>query len=148
VWTGLWSAPGPRYLLVFTPLLLLPLGGWLEQRRGVALRVAVGLLALVGLGVQVVLMAADWQAVIRMMDWERWAPGMRFVFLPDQSPVLGCARGVGQGLIDVWLWQVATGAGGARAHPVLATGVALAIVVGIGFCSLRVRRELQAAGPS
>jgi hypothetical protein len=29
-WTGLWSAPGPRYQLISTPLLLLPLGLWLE----------------------------------------------------------------------------------------------------------------------
>ena len=45
-WHGLWSSPGPRYLFVATPLLMLPLGPWLDGARRTWQWLAVGGLAL------------------------------------------------------------------------------------------------------
>jgi 4-amino-4-deoxy-L-arabinose transferase-like glycosyltransferase len=60
IWHGLWSSPGPRYLLVLTPLLMLPLGPWLDRQGQTWQPWAVAGLGLAGLAVQIPLLAAHW----------------------------------------------------------------------------------------
>ena len=114
VWTGLWSSPGPRYLFVTTALLMLPVGRWLDERRSRLEWSALGMLAVVGFAIQIVLMAVKWPAVIRLMDYPLFDTTMSFVFVPELSPILGSAAAVGQGLVASRLWELWFGAPGIR----------------------------------
>src|SRR2546426_5486080 len=60
-WTGLWSAPGPRYLLPSCALLLLSLGAWLDLKHARLSHAALVSLAAVGGVAQLALLTADWQ---------------------------------------------------------------------------------------
>ena len=51
LWHGLWSCPGPRMVFAATPLLMLPLGPWLDARRSRRALVVTGLLGLLGAGI-------------------------------------------------------------------------------------------------
>ena len=48
LWHGLWSSPGPRMIFTAVPLLMLPLGPWLDRPGGRARAWAVTSLALLG----------------------------------------------------------------------------------------------------
>ncbi|MDJ0849608.1 MAG: phospholipid carrier-dependent glycosyltransferase [Myxococcota bacterium] len=125
-WTGLYSAPGPRYQLIATPLLLLPLGLWLEERRSKAWWGAVALLAALGLFVQGVLMSVIWAELVDQMGWKAYAPRWEFLFVAADSPVAGAARYVFASPLplDTWLLRLARGW---PDHPP-APGTALAIL--------------------
>ena len=109
LWTGLWSSPGPRMLFAAVPLLMLPLGCWLDAGLGRAQWGCVVLLAAAGAGVQLLLMLASWPVVIDAMDYHRFDPGKAFVFLPQYSPLIGSARVIADGHVDAWLWRLWTG---------------------------------------
>src|SRR5262245_14254059 len=98
-WTGLWSAPGPRYLFPSFALLLLSLGAWLDLPHSRAARTAVVALAAVGAIAQLALLTADWQAVtqpLQAADWQaavesgryvNYEPDFAFLFDPAASPI-------------------------------------------------------------
>ena len=103
-WTGLWSAPGPRYLFPSCALLLLSLGAWLELRHSRLARAALTSLAAVGAVIQIALLTADWQEVTKPLhaaEWqaavasgryENYDPDFAFLFDPAASPIWGvCA---------------------------------------------------------
>lgn len=138
-WTGLWSAPGPRYLYAAVPLLMLPLGPWLDAASRRQWRALAGVAAL-GVAIQIVLMAARWNAVIALMQYERFAPGMRFVFLPDLTPIEGSVRAIAAGQIDAWLFGLARGFDGEPGHPGAALALALAWAVLFGLSVRALRR--------
>jgi hypothetical protein len=126
-WTGLWSAPGPRYQLVWVGLLLLPLGLWLDRSPSRAPWLAVGGLAALGLFVQLVLMSVRWGGLIEAMGYRESQPRWAFLFLPDQSPVLGAARLVLRGEeIDLWIRALWLGWPGQEPAPGVALGLAAA----------------------
>jgi Dolichyl-phosphate-mannose-protein mannosyltransferase len=122
-WTGLWSAPGPRYLFVATPLLLLPLGPWLDShpKRGAVVVVA---LAAVGAVVQLALLLADWSAVIATNHYLAWSPPKGFVWSFTAGPIPASARAVADGWLGPWLWTIAKGWEGRPGTP----GVALVLL--------------------
>jgi hypothetical protein len=122
-WSGLWSAPGPRYLFPLVPLLLLPLGHWLDRPSRWAMAAALGLL---GLGVQLVSLLVRWGSVPSLTGWPVDAPDQSdFLFDPGRSPVVVMTRLLASGgPIDSWLWQLAHGWPGFPARP----GVALALL--------------------
>lgn len=127
-WTGLWSAPGPRYQLISVPLFLLPLGLWLDERRS-RLRVAlVAALAALGAWVQLVLMTVHWGGLIAYMRWKQAQPKWSFLFLPEESPLAGASRlFLDWRFRDNWLLRLARGwVGGEPPHPV-AAAVVLAV---------------------
>ena len=68
-------------------------------------------------------MAARWNAVIWMMQYERFAPAMRFVFLPDLTPIEVSVHAIAAGQIDAWIFGLARGFDGEPGHP----GAALAL---------------------
>lgn len=116
-WSGMFSAPGPRYLFVALPLGMLPLGPWLDAASRRARRAVVAL-AVLGAGVQFVLLAARWGWVIRTFGYETWpAPRYEFLFVPQLSPIVGSASAVAHGAWAPWLALLARGWPGAPPRP-------------------------------
>ena len=151
-WTGLWSAPGPRYVFVAIPLLLLPLGKLVDRSLGAGdvsggrgMRAAIVGLAGLGALVQLALLLARWPAVIRLMEWQtNYGPLMDFVFVAKDSPLVGCFRAVSQGLIDAWLWVQWTGGGPVLPpRPGMAIAGALVCIATIAV-TLRALRDAMA----
>jgi hypothetical protein len=141
-WPGLWSAPGPRYLFVVTPLLMLPLGPWLDTRRRAGVRALAWGLAVVGAGVQVVLLLARWSAVIRGMGYQKAFrdAGFAFLFVPTESPIVGSWRALVAGHVDPWLWGLARGSE-LRSGAPFAPAVLLALwCVALGLVLRRLRQ--------
>jgi hypothetical protein len=123
-WTGLWAAPGPRYLFVAVPLLLLSLGPWLDSPLPGRARVAaVSVLAVVGFAVQFVLMGTWFAKVVPTLtdEYLRLEPPITFVYFWDKSPILGSARLLfAQGRLDTWLWNLWYGWEGRAGTPLAA----------------------------
>ena len=146
-WTGLWSAPGPRYLFVATPLVMLALGPWLDRGLPASSWLCVIALASVGTLVQISLLSASWTAVMHTMNYARWAPKMNFMFLPDQSPILASARSVATGTCDPWLCRLYEGWPDFEAQPLAA--LALLMMWALGFAiSIWLLRQAYCAHPS
>lgn len=127
-WTGLWSAPGPRYLFVLIPFLMLPLGPWLGDRSGarastrLAKWTAVAMLGAAGLCVQLLCLTVRWGSVPNLAAWPVLDPdGSNFLFEPSRSPLVVIARLLAQGgPRDPWILRVAEGWPGVAAAPGLA----------------------------
>jgi hypothetical protein len=148
LWHGLWSAPGPRYVFALTPLLLLPLGTWLELPRPRWQRALAALLAALGGVTQLALIAAPWRgALTRLGFLDDFAqgryPSPAFLFDPWRSPILAHLRGLFAGEIDAWLWALWFGVGRA---PQRALACALFAVWALAFalCASRLRRSIAA----
>jgi hypothetical protein len=141
-WTGLWSAPGPRYLLPSCTLLLLSLGAWLDLKHTRLAHAALVSLAVVGATAQLALLTADWQAVtepLQAAEWQaavdsgryvNYEPEFAFLFDPAASPIWGSLRATVSGQIDSWLWKFAWGWPGEPARPAIA--LSLALLWGVG----------------
>ncbi|TDI36248.1 MAG: hypothetical protein E2P02_25715 [Acidobacteria bacterium] len=143
-WTGLWSAPGPRYLFVVTPLLLLSLGPWFDGGIGHRDRLLIAALAGVGALVQISLMSASWTYVMHVMNYKRWAPKMEFMFLPDQSPILASARTVAAGTCDPWLCRLYEGWPDFDARPLAVVAVLIVWVFGFAISLWSLHRAYRA----
>jgi hypothetical protein len=138
-WTGLWAAPGPRYLFVAVPLLLLSLGPWLDgpaarKRSGVA---ALAVVSLLGAAVQFVLMGTWFAKVIPTLtdEYLRAEPQITFVYHLDKSPILGSARLLlEQRGLDTWLWGLGRGWSGREGTPLAAMTVFAALVACLSAC--------------
>ncbi len=143
-WSGLWSAPGPRYLFLLVPLLLLPLGLWLNspQRWATAL-----VLAIAGFFVQVVSTIVRWGSVPALADYPILGPDQAdFLFQISRSPVVVMTGLlVSGGPIDSWLWNLWHGWDGFRGRP----GAVLALLglwtAAAAACGTGLRRALRAA---
>jgi hypothetical protein len=91
-----------------------------------------------------VLVLSRWSAVIRDMGYLEAArrSDFGFLFVPGRSPILGSARAVLDGQLDVWLVGLATGFGGGPGAP-LAAALLLALWAFALFLALRgLRRSL------
>jgi len=125
-WSGLWSAPGPRYLLALVPVALAPLGLWLrgERRRW---RVAAGL-ALAGAWVQLACTVVRWGSVPSLAGYPVLSPDQSsFLFEPGRSPVLVMSRLLlGGGPYDAWLLEQWRGWPGTTGSPALVIALLLA----------------------
>lgn len=145
LWHGLWSAPGPRYLFAATPLLLLPLGRWLDAHAGPRERRLLFGLAVAGVAVQLVLVLSRWSAVIRILDYHQSVlrSGFDFLFVPGQSPILGSARAVAEGELDAWLFGLATGFDGAAGSPAAAALLLALWALALGFAVSRLRGSVR-----
>jgi hypothetical protein len=141
-WHGLWSALGPRYLVPVTPLLLLPLGAWLD-RRGRSGWAAVLPLALLGLAIQAVHVAVNFAYVYHFEKYVDWNPPYGFLFIPDRAPIVAHARALlaADYRVDMWLIHVWREIGAGRA-----LGLAGLWLVAVGLCAWRLGRAVRAAG--
>ena len=142
-WHGLWSAPGPRYLVALVPLLMVPVGPWLDAgARGAW--AAAALLGVVGCAIQLPLAMAQWRNTVALMDYMAEAATLDFLFDVARGPIVGCARAVAQGEIDVYLFALARGVPGRE--PQLAIALVLAVLWLCAFVpALRALRRALAA---
>lgn len=144
-WTGLWSAPGPRYLFPVCVLLMLPVGLWLDRRPGIPARIALSGLAAAGFATQLGLMAASWSATIRLADYASYRPPYSFLWLPEASPVITCLQSVVAGYHDVWLLKLAVGWPGMPGQPRAALAILLAILIALAGSLVWLARTLRDA---
>ena len=148
-WEGLWSAPGPRYLFFLTPLLLLPLGGWLDREGNRALRWgSVAVLGAAGFFVQLVSTLVHWGKVPALAQYLDFEPRWSFLFIPEHAPVTEMTRlAFSGGPYDPWLIRLGEGWTGFNAQPGLAWTLFAAwfaiLCVGL-FCIRREALRLEA----
>lgn len=100
-WHGMWCF-GPRYLAAMVPMLLLPLGGWM-QARGHRVWFVVMPLALVGLWMQLIHVAVNFWWVVREEGYSDFQPPFGFLFHIATSPILAHSRA-----LLAWDWRVDT----------------------------------------
>jgi hypothetical protein len=143
-WHGLWSSPGPRYLFALTPLLLLPLGPWLDRPPPRWQRALAGVLAGVGLVIQIALVTAHWRGIVSAMGYERelTVASQPFLFEPLRSPIAAHLRALFAGQIDIYLWRLWSGVPGRAPQPALALGLLGAWALAFGYCVRRLRASI------
>jgi len=140
-WHGLWSAPGPRYLFALTPLLLLPLGPWLDAPHPRWQRWLAGALAAIGCAIQATLVSAHWRHTVERMGYEPELSGASppFLFDPLRSPIVGHLRSLFAGDVDVYLWTLWSGVPGRAPQRALALGLVLVWAAALAYCARRLR---------
>jgi hypothetical protein len=141
-WHGLWSAPGPRYLFVLVPFLMLPLGPWLDAQPGRAEWIALLALALMGLVTQLSLMGSWFPEVVARMAYPPLTHETPdFLFSPGASPILGSAGTIlASGRLNIWLWGLANGFPGRAGSPVVAFGLFALWLALLVACGRRLHR--------
>jgi len=146
-WSGLWSAPGPRYLFLLVPLLLLPLGLWLDSPRRWA---AASLLAVAGLFVQLVSTLVRWGSVPGLADYPIVGPDQAdFLFEISRSPVLVMTGLLASGgPIDSWLWNLWHGWEGFAGQPGAVVALLGLWTAAASVCGIALRRALRATRAS
>ena len=146
-WTGLWAAPGPRYLFVPMVLLMLPLGPWLDHTHQRAARAALWGLAALGLLVQIALLATHMGEVGTEHGWIDFEPQWGFLFLPNgSSPIPAAVTALFSGAhLDSFLIRLARGWPGHLPAPGTAAAVLAVWLAALLALGLRVRRELHRA---
>ena len=142
-WHGLWSAPGPRYLFALTPLLLLPLGSWLDAPKPRWQVWLAGALAGVGFLTQIALISAHWRGIVERMGYERELMVARqpFLFDPLRSPIAAHLHSLFAGEIDVYLWRLWSGVPGRAPQRALAVVLLCAWAVAMAYCVAAPARE-------
>jgi hypothetical protein len=143
-WEGLWSAPGPRYLFLWTPFLMLPLGPWLDRSASLAKWFWVAALGLAGFFVQFVSTVVKWGSVPRLAHYTEFEPRWSFLFIPQHSPIAEMTRLLAQGgPIDPWLWRLAQGWTGFQASPLAALAISALWLAAIAALCALMRREVR-----
>jgi len=144
-WSGLWSAPGPRYLYLLVPLLLLPLGLWLDSSRRWAIA---SLLAAVGFFVQLVSTLVRWGSVPNLAEYPILGPDQAdFLFQVSRSPVVVMTGLLASGgPLDSWLWNLWHGWPGFAGRPGAVVTLLGLWTVAATACGIALRRALRAAG--
>jgi hypothetical protein len=102
-WAGGWSW-GPRYLLPIIPFLTLPVAYYFDREWRAAM---VGILALLGVGVQVLGVAVNYSYVT--WDWidQKLNPPDAYLYVPEISPIPTHLADLIRGRdVDVWLLWV------------------------------------------
>jgi len=142
-WTGLWSAPGPRYVFPVGVFLMLPLGLWID--RGLTWRrlAALSVLGFAGLCAQLALMTASWGATVGLSNYGQYGPDFSFVFVPQASPILTSARTALAGYIDLWLLDLYLGWPGQPGYPAVARGCALGLLIALVVVVIWLRRLMR-----
>jgi hypothetical protein len=132
-WPGLWSAPGPRYLYSCIPLLLLPLGLWLDGHPRRRLRKLTAILALAGSLIQGTLLLAPWGVTVSQMGYAALGPEGLFLWSLSEGPLVGAFQTVWvHGDLSPLFLKIAWGWPG---HPAAPT---LAVCLGVAWAALLV----------
>jgi hypothetical protein len=160
-WSGLWSAPGPRYLFVLVPVLLLPLGLWLDapdaaespdasdgkaSRMPRSRRLALaGVLAALGFFVQLVSTVVRWGSVQALADYPALSPDQSdFLFQLSRAPAIVMTGLLASGgPLDSWLWNLWHGWEGFAGRPGAVIVLLIAWAAALGFCTRALVRALR-----
>jgi len=145
-WPGLWSAPGPRYLLATVPLLMLPLGLWLDEARRPLVWIAMLLLAGIGLLVQLAFMSTWWSGLIATAGYPGFEPEWGFLFLPEESPLAVALRSLKEAPLHPWIVRLAQGRPGQVAAPGAAAVFGTLWATVLGFVSHGLWRRIRFQG--
>ncbi len=139
-WHGMWGF-GPRYLVPLVPLLLLPLGCWMEH-VGRKAWLAVAPLAAVGFWVQLVHVAVNFWYVVLHENYINFRPPYGFLFIWDFAPILAHSRALvaADRRVDMWLISVYRGFGPGRMLT-----LALPLLTLLAVCLWKLRRSLGTA---
>lgn len=150
MWYSGYVTVGPRYLFVAVPLLLLPLGPWLDRARGVGAWVATGVLGAAGLLVQFVLLTVDYGEVLMTLKYWTILPHGSFVFLTDaRTPLLAMADALRSGThIDPWLWNAFYGLDHVPAFPRLVVGIGVVWAACTSLAGVALWRAARSDAPS
>ena len=143
-WHGLWSAPGPRYLFALVPLLMLPLGAWLDRPKPRWQRGLAGGLAALGFATQLALITARWQRTVARMGYEPelTVASQRFLFEPLRAPIAGQLRSLFAGDVDAYLWTLWFGVPGRAPQRALAFALLCAWALALAYCGWRLRASI------
>lgn len=141
-WHGLWCF-GPRYLAAVVPLLMLPLGPWLET-RGRNHWLILAPLALLGLWMQMIHFAVDFWNVILQENYLTFQPANGFLFNPAASQIVAHSRALlaWDWRVDMWLVTVYRTFGAGRFMLLFLPLAAL-----LAGCLWKLRQSLRALGP-
>lgn len=142
-WTGLWSAPGPRYLLAAVPPAMLPLGPWLDRVRSAWARGAAALLGVLGGGVQLLFLTTWWSGVVHAAGWQEVEPPFAFLFDVGRSPPAEALRTLLRGDLHPWIVRLLEGA--TSVEPAAAAALAGVWLAAIGLAAWALRRALRPA---
>ncbi len=118
-WHGQWCF-GPRYLMALVPILLLPLGLWL-QHAGREKLVAVAVLVAVGMYIEVLHFAVNVSYVYYHERYDTLNPQYSQIFVPEISQLVTHTRGLiaMDDRVDMWLVDTARLKGGRTAELLL-----------------------------
>jgi hypothetical protein len=146
-WTGLWSAPGPRYVFIATPLLMLPLGQWLDGATSARRGWTVAVIAIPAAVMQLALSAVRWGMVPRHAGYPMETPDVSsFLFEPERSPVWITTRLLLRGeLIDLQLLRIWHGWPGFAGRPGIAATLLLVWCIALAACGAWLIREVKRA---
>jgi Flp pilus assembly protein TadD len=105
-WHGLWCF-GPRYLMALVPLLMLPLGPWLEGAGRKYWLILVPL-ALTGLWMQAIHFAVDFWEVALRENYPAFKPPHGFLFIPTASQIVAHSKALlaWDSRVNMWLVTV------------------------------------------
>jgi len=121
LWTGLFSCPGPRYLVTPMVFALLGLGPWLDHARSLAAHATFAGLAAAGAVAQLASICVSWARLTTGGAWATWQPPFGFVFEWHAAPLpLALSRLFDPTFADVWLARVALGWPGFPGRPLFA----------------------------
>jgi hypothetical protein len=144
LWTGLYSCPGPRYLVTPMVFSLLGLGPWLDHARGVLARAAFGVLAAAGASVQLVSAVVSWSRLAS--GYNASQPPFGFVFDWENAPLMqGIANSFNPQFWDIWIVRTALGWPGFPGRPLLAAAVFACWALALAASVVRLRRALGQA---
>jgi hypothetical protein len=145
-WTGLWAAPGPRYLFAAMVLMMLALGPWLDAARGFAARASVAVLAGAGAAVNLVTSVTSFASLARVEQWEIWEPPFGFLFEASASPLAAAFRALDDSaMYDLFVVRLAQGWPGAPPAPAAALCIALLWAGGCAGLAVALKRKLAGA---
>lgn len=144
LWTGLYSCPGPRYLFTAMVFLMLPLGPWLDEARGLASRAAFAALAAAGALVQLLSAIPSWGRIVQ--GYQGWWPPFGFVFEPAFAPlVVALQHALDPAYADLWVLRTALGWRGQPGAPATALAIGLGWLALTALLAFWLRRSLAAA---
>jgi hypothetical protein len=149
LWHGLWSAPGPRYLFALTPLLLLPLGIWLDAPAPRWQRWLTGAFAVLGGAIQIALVTASWRGTIERMGYvPELHTTQAFLFDPLRGPIVGHVLSLFAGGIDTYLWALWFGVPGRAPQRALAIVLLAAWALALAYCVRHLRASIAISAES
>jgi hypothetical protein len=140
LWHGQWAF-GPRYLAHIVPLLLLPLGLWLQTAKPLAW-IAVGAAGAAGVFIELLHWLVNVSFVYYHEGYQNFVPEYGFLFLPESSQIASHWRAIQawDNRVDFWLLAVYRVFGTDRL-----LSIAVPLLLLLVLCAFLVKRQYRSA---